>query len=326
MSKLYASVTGITNPISIVMNENHGASTSTLIVECLTHTLNIGDTITADIGYTDNHSVLFTGYVKQLERKIPSNIYTITANDIMIRAIDYFIVSTNPEEPYRFENESAETVVAALMSMAGLNNFSYDPTYFTLAIGMTAEVNLVSSYDYSSNIADLLAWHLYADGDTIKFVNRKPYVMVGDVAASSLTTGDFLSFAVKVSEKELRNRVVVYGSTGVYADAESATSYNPLTSAYEQILPTDYYKTALAASYLINSDSLAQDAADYNLELCNRLGVSISATIIGDPTIRARTVVDVTESITGTTGSYYVYMAEHSWDKSGYIVNLDLRK
>ncbi len=329
MYKLYANIDNVYNPISVTVSENHSASTSTLITECVNHSLNIGDYITADIGYEDNHSVIFTGYVKQIDRKIPNNTYTITANDIMIRAVDYFIVSSNPDEPFRRENILAENLIEDLMNLAGLDNFYAEQTNFRLAIDSVAEVNLVSAYDYSSNIADLLAWHLYADGDTIKFINRKPYVMNDDTSILTLATNNFLSFTLRTSEKELRNRVVVYGSTGIYAEAKRATSYNPLTNSYEQILPTEpetYYKSAVAASPLITVENLAEDAAEYNLELYNRLGVYIQGSIIGNPLVRARKVVTVNETLTQTYGDFYVFMAEHVWDRNGYIVNLELRK
>lgn len=326
MNKLYADVTGITSPISINVSENHGASTSTAIIECVSHSLDIGDSITVDMGFTTDHDVVFTGYVKDISRKVPNNTYTITANDVMTRAVDYFIASSNPDQPYSKTNILAEDLVRDLMEMAGLNDFNYDPTYFTLAVNSVAEVNLVGAYDYANSIADLIAWSLYADeAGTVQFVDRKPYVVDSDTPFKTLTTTNFLSLTPNLTEKELRNRVVVYGSTGVYAEAKRATSYNPVTGNYEQVLPSNYYKTAVASSSLITVTALAQDAADYNLELYNRLQSIVSATILGDTSIRARKVIHVTDTITGIDGDYYIFMTEHSWSNNGYIVNLELR-
>jgi len=326
MNKLYASVTNVTNPINITISESHANSTSTAMVECISTSLSVGDSISVDLGYETDHDTIFTGFVKQVDRKVPNNTYTVTANDVMTRAIDFFIASSNPDQPFSRSNIAAETLVQELMALAGLTDFQSDPTHFTLAVNSVAEVNLVSAYDYANSIADLLAWHLYADETgTVQFIDRKPYVVGSDSPYKTLTTATFLTLTPRLTEKDLRNRVVVYGSTGVYAEAKRATSYNPVTQAFEQILPSNYYKTAVAASPLITVTSLAQDAADYNLELYNRLLSSISATVIGDPSLRARKVVTVTDSITGINGDYYVYMAEHSWGNTGYTVNLDLR-
>lgn len=330
MDELYASITGITQPLNINVSESHNGSTSTAVIECVSHSLNIGDSISVDLGYTTNHSVVFNGYVKEISRSVPNNTYTIMAHDVLIRAVDFFIASTNPDQPFSRNNIRAEDLVEDVLALAGLTNYTSDPTHFTLAINTVAEVNLVSAYDYCNSIADLLAWHLYADRNgLVHFIDRKPYVMGGDSSVFTLNDTsiyNILTFTHKLSERDLRNKVVVYGSTGVYASASQATSYNPITDSYQQILPTGFYKTAVAASPLINETSLAQSAADYNLDLYNRLSSNISLSVIGDPSLEARTVVAVDESITGINDNYYVYLAEHTWGADGYIVNLDLRK
>ena len=330
MDSLYADVTGVTNPINITVSESHNSATSTAVIECISHSLNIGDTITVDLGYTTNHGEVFSGYVKEIDRAVPSNTYIIVAHDVMIRAVDFFIASSNPDTPFSRANIKAEFLVRDVLALAGLTNFSYDATSFTLAVYTTAEVNLVGAYDYCNSIADLLAWHLYADKNgVVHFVDRKPYVTGSDSSSFNLDSNsifNIINFTHKLSERDLRNRVVVYGSTGVYAEAKQATSYNPLTSSNEQILPAGFYKTAVAASPLINETSLAQLAADYNLDLYNRLGSNINITVLGDPALEARMIVNVDESISGISGDYYVYLAEHRWGSDGYVVNMDLRK
>jgi hypothetical protein len=330
MDSLYASVTGVTNPLNITVSESHSSSTSTAIIECLSHSLNIGDYISVDLGYVTNHAIIFRGYVKEIDRAVPQNTYNIIAHDVMIRAVDFFVASTNPDQPFSRNDIKAETLVRDVLELAGLTDYDYDATNFTLAINTVAEVNLVSAYDYCNGIAELLAWHLYADKNgQVHFVDRKPYVVGGDTSVYTVDSNNLyniISFTHKLSERDLRNRVVVYGSTGIYAEAKQATSYNPLTSSYEQILPTGFYKTAVAASPLINQTSLAQQAADYNLDLYNRLGSNISLSILGSHSVEARTVITVDESITGISGDYYVYLVEHTWGADGYIVNMDLRK
>jgi hypothetical protein len=176
MSKaLYADVDGVNSNelINVSIDTNHDSAIAIANIACINHSLDIGDEIEIDLGFTDSHSKVFTGYVKQIDRKVPDNSYTITAHDVMTRAIDFFVASSNPESPFKRRNISAEDLVQDVLELSGLNSFNMQPTSFTLAIGTDAEVNLISAYDYCNSIADIVAWHLYADIDgVVNFVNR----------------------------------------------------------------------------------------------------------------------------------------------------------
>lgn len=332
IKKLYADVTGCSNIRSVNVATSHSSSVATAQIECLTTTLDVGDEITVDMGFTTNHDQIFTGFVKNVNRKVPTNVWTITASDVMIRAIDFFVVSTNPNDKFSRHNIKAEDLVRDVLALAHLTDFEYTPTQFTFAVtdGVNAEVHLVSAYDYCKMIADLLAWHLYADqAGTIHFINRKPYVMdgnsgqPGDIADTVLKTIDstsnfqILNFDIRKSDRDLRNRVVVHGSDGVFAEAKVSSPYLP---------DADYYKTIALISPIIDNQGMAQSAADYNLDLYNRLTEQVSAQIEGDPEILARTVVTVDESITSTSGDWYVYLAEHNLGAEGYTTTLELRR
>lgn len=328
---LYCDVTGVSDVLSCTVNQGHSSSTSTALIEAYSPTLEIGDEITIDMGTTSSHQQVFTGYVKMIERRVPTNTYTISASDKMIRAIDYFIASTNPDNPLKYRNISAESLVQSLMGVAGLSSFTYDTTYFTFGISSDFEVNLVSPYDYSNNIANLLTWSLWCDSSgTVHFENRKPFVMSGasgqpgdtvdeTALATSYTVGDgAFDIAYGESEKDLRNRIVVYGNSGVYAEASAVSPY----------LPPGFYKSAvLAAPGLIDSNSVAQTTADYNLSLLNRLSRYVVATVEGNPSLAARQIVKVNSSLLGITNTnYYVFSCTHTLNRAGYTTALELRK
>jgi hypothetical protein len=71
---------------------------------------------------------------------------------------------------------------------------------------------------------------------------------------------------------------------------------------------------------------MAEESAEYNLALLNRLTLGGTASIIGDSTIQARDCVTVNKSDIGMTGKWFVNGCEHSWSKDGYLTNLDLRQ
>lgn len=328
-SELYASITGLSNITSVNVSTSHASATSVATIDALSSSLNIGDSIEINLGYNTNHTKVFQGYVKQIDRKVPDNVYTITAHDVLTRAVDFFIVSTNPDTPFTRSNISAEDLVHDVLDLAGLTDFSADPTNFVFATSSEAEVNLVSAYDYCRYIADFLTYHLYADENgTVYFLNRKPYVMkagsaessqpgfVADVSSGTINDTMILDFTYKKSEKDLRNRVVIYGAQGVYAEAKASSPY----------LPAGFYKTVVFGTALLDHQGYAQKACDYNLIILNRLTEQISMTVIGNPSYMARKVFTIDEDILGINEDYYILMAEHAWSRSGYTVSMELRK
>jgi len=346
MSKtLYASVTGITNPLSITVSNSHNSSTATAQIVATSKTVNIGDNITIDLGYVGDYNRVFKGYVKNIVRQVPDDLYTIIAKDDLVRAIDFFIVPTNPDDSYKWHNIKAEDLIHNILSLAGLTGTVNTPSggsafSFATKSGNDVEVKLVGAYDFCKTIADLLAWQLWIDETgAIQFRNRKPYPMDGtsgqvgdeaDTPISGVTLNDSIVLnSIKTeSDRDLRNRVVVHGATGIYAEAKSATSYNPLTDTMENILPTtptQFYKAMALVSSIIDNQSMATNSASYNLALYNRLGVSAQFQTEGNSKLLARKVVTVDEDFLGLSGNWYIYMAEHQWGREGYFTNLELR-
>lgn len=326
---LYASATGCSNIESVSISESHDNSTSIAVIECRNTSLTLGDSITVNIGYVNNHSNVFTGYVKSIERKVPNNTYTVTATDVMIRAVEYFLASSNPENPLKFRNISAESLVQNLMAIAGLTSFTYDPTGFIFGVSNEFEVNLVPVYDYCQAIARNLTWALWADyNGQVHFENRKPYVMKDEYpenqqygwqvdTSSGYTLSEYISIdqSYAISEKNLRNRVVVYGESGIYAEAKRDIS----------LLPSGFYKTSvLGAPGLIDSTATAQKVADYNLSLFCRFTEEIRVTVEGDPSLHARMCIDSNLPILGISGLWYVNTCDHILGKQGYTTSLGL--
>lgn len=312
---LSAGVTNCDGLISIVTQDSHVGGSAQAVVECVSTDLTIGDSVEIELGYDGDNDNVFMGYVKMIEQVVPNNTYIVTCNDVLTRAIDYFIASSDPDQPFERSNIAAESLVEDLMELAGLTDFTADATDFTFGVVSPVEVNLVSVFDFSKMIADLLAFHIWADDSgTVHFEDRKPYVMDDDSPVATLTTK--LRVAYRESEKDLRNRVVVYGSNGIFAEAEDESPY----------LPDGFFKTVVLATQIIQSTQVAQDAADFNLELLNRLTRQASVSIEGDPNIHARDVVTLSDTFTGISGDWYVFALEHKWGREGYTTNMELRK
>ena len=333
-STLYASIPGMSTITAINVATQHQQSVATATIQCQTTTKDIGDEINIDLGYNSNHGHIFKGFVKQIERTTPDNTYQITCHDVMSRAVDYFFVPDNPEAPFRRANIKAEDLIEDVLREAGLTSFDFDDTFFTFAVtaDVYAEVKLVSAYDYANGITGIIAWHMWADNTgTIKLKNRKPYWMesggqeaqqpgyVGDTALKTISDGIGGSGVVQASfvehERDLRNRIVVHGSPGITAIAQSSSPH----------LPAGYYKSAALYWPILDDQGYAQDAANYNLSLLNRLSVGLNLTIVGDHELLAHEAVHATIDKLGIDDDYYIYYAEHNWSAKGYTTTLDLR-
>jgi hypothetical protein len=82
----------------------------------------------------------------------------------------------------------------------------------------------------------------------------------------------------------------------------------------------------VAAPGVIDTQGMADQAADYNLDLLNRLTQKVDLTIVGTTGIVPRTIATVTISDIGVSGKWYVYAVEHNWSKAGYTTTMELRK
>lgn len=317
--KLSATVNDTSNLLSVSINQSHNSATTTAIVEAINTTLEVGDAVDIDIGYTSSGNLahIFSGYVKQVEFSAPDGTYTITCNDELIKAIDYFIASDTPDDKYSRQGVSAEDLVDDLLTLAGITNYTHGTSYFTFGITRPVEINLVSSYDMCKSIGDIIAWHLWCDNNgLVHFEDRRPYVMAGDTPQKTINDLDLTKISHRKSDRDLRNRIVVYGAEGINANAEAESPY----------LPAGFRKSVVVASPWIDDQDLAQDAADWNLDKLNRLTEEISVEIIGDPTIHARHVLTVVDTYTTTSGNWYVYTCEHKWGSAGYTTTMELRK
>lgn len=318
MSKeLYADISGMDDILSVSISSAHNAATSVATVKAKTSTIDIGDTLTIDLGYVSDFDTVFTGYVKLQELEDSEGTISISAQDELVRAVDYFITSSTPNNAFSRTNIEAEFLIRDLLALAGITNYDYDATSFTFATEGPLEVNLISSYDICKQITDILAWHLYADvNGQIHFVDRKPYIVGGDTASVSVDNTIILSASHSFDDEDLRNRVVVYGKGSVAATAQATSPF----------LPAGFFKSTVLATDLIDNQTNAQLAANFNLALLNRISETVTLQIEGDASIFARDIVHVEESFLGINDNYYAYAVEHSWGKDGFVTDLILVK
>lgn len=353
--KLHCNITNTVTKSLLGLNivESHDAAVAVANVTVAADgtELTLGDPIEIAIGYAGTQGTdwdtVFQGYVKKIDQTAPDGTITITAHDVLVRAVDYFIVNTKPE-PYTKQNIETGDLIKFVLEMAGLDEFDFDYTYFIYATGGSkAEINLVNSYDYANQLAELIAWNLWAESDgKIYLKNRKPFPMdgtlmqpgevidnvdkfygsfpvyLGEIPAADLLPG----LSLLKGERDLRNKIVIYGGKGVYAESSRADSYDALTDSYVQALPSGYYKAVCLSSLIITDQGFAKDACNYNLDLLNRINYDVTLSVVGRHYYHARRVVEFNHSDLGISGDWYIYACDHEFGPSGYICNLTLKK
>jgi hypothetical protein len=277
----------------------------------------LGDSITVGIGYTGDTPTVFKGYVTGIADEILPGIHEISCQDVLWRAAQHWIVATDLANPFRRTNIAVEDLIGDLLAEAGITNYSGDSPGFTLATGVQpAEFQLVSSLDACNQVADIVAWHIYADqGGTVHFKNIIPEPGSSSASFVTGTSGTIITANQKINTDNLRNKVVVFGYPPITAEAHASSSY----------LPAGFYKTAIIASPLIDTQSMADGTASYNLNKWNRAAYSIDIEVEGDPDLHARQTVSVTESFTGASGDWFVYDVTHDFQKQ-YITRMTLVK
>ena len=313
---VYMTVTGISSSIiSLNIDASYSQISSVATIECDSHTLSLGDLITIDLGYVSSHGVVFRGYVKKIEFSKPDQTYRITAYDTLVRAVDYFIASNNPNDPLTYHNIGTLDLIKELLSQCGITNVTGTDPGFTWGTNDDgARFNLQSVADAIQFVSTIVGYTIYDDGTgQINFVQRYPYVD-GDTPTVTITdgaSGNIISCQYSRGTDKTRNRVVVYGRGELTASASAPNAF----------LVVD--QTAVVAHELLDNDSLVNGTAQVNLAILNRLTESYEVEIEGDWAIQPRMIGALTESFSGASARpVFIYRVSHICSDSGFITSL----
>jgi hypothetical protein len=316
--RLYMDVSGCTGVMSIQTEASHSAISANASVECTGTTLDLSDSVTIDAGYSTSHGVLFKGYVKRIERMTPDKTYRVTLQDPLIRAVDNFLASDDPESPLTYHSITDYDLVNAMLSESSLPSLSSAQPFPSFTLGTNADgakFNLQSASDVLQFMCSITGRLIYADNDgDIYYVDRKPYVD-GDTPTLTFVggnSGNIFDASYEKSSDKTRNVIKVYGLSPLTARASVSLSF----------LVVD--QTAVIAHELLDEAGLCQRVADINLALLSKLQETYSLTVEGDHNIQARKVASLTEPFLGVSNrSVYLYRVAHSLSQEGgYICNI----
>jgi hypothetical protein len=317
-----------TDVISVEVDEGYKSTTSRCSIELEDISgISLNDIVTVDAGYTGNHGQIFRGLIDEIVTTRMPGIYQLECRDILKLAVEHWLVSEDIENPWSRSNISAEDLVEDLLAEAGLTDYNGASTSFTFAVDAPAEFNLMSVWDAVRTICHILAYNCYARDNTVYFDRILPEPS-GSAVANMQTgdSGNIILIDYGYNTDNLRNKVVVFGKDNLKAEASSATSYDPRDGTYKQFLPDDFYKTAIVSNQIIE-ESMAQDAADYNLELYNRLTEFMRLETEGNHEVRVYDTISVTEPLTGMdSDEWFVYSVAHRIDDTGYSLSLNLTR
>jgi len=300
--------------VEVVHNYNQPCGRCTIVTNNLAGA-ELGDGIGITMGYVGNTAQRFTGTVDKITSVTEEGLHTIEGRDALRKAVDFLLVTDDPDNPWLRENISAEALVGALLAEAGLTNYLGDASSFTFN---QAPFQLTTAWQAIDQVCSILAWHCWAQvSGQVRFANVLPEPSGSPVA--TLETGDegeLIVISHLKSTDNLRNKVVVFGKEGIAATASAASPY----------LPGGFYQTAVISSELIDTQEMADQAASYNLNKWNKLTESVTCQALGDPSIDCRDTVEVIESWAGVSGNWFVYSITHRLASSRYVMDLTLAK
>lgn len=315
------SISGVTNVISIRISESYNSATAQAQIVCETTSLDLGDSIGFNMGFQGDSGKIFQGYVREIRTSLPDATTIIICEDELSKASEYFMASDRPDVPFSRSNIQTEDLVEDILNEASITNFgSSVPLSVTWGTLGSVELNLATAWQAAKTISDALAWHIYADRTgKVWLVDRPPYWKTGDSSSFTWNTGnadEIMSINYSKSVEDLRNRVVVYGRDNLSSTSSTSSPY----------LPAGFYKTAVIATPVIDTQSLADQVSSLNLTLLNRLTESVNVQVEGDYRIEPRKFATITDTYLGISGDWFIYAVEHTIDRSGYVCNVSLVK
>jgi hypothetical protein len=315
---LYATVTNTTGIININLDASYSQISSVATIECDATTLSLGDTVTIDMGYADDHGVCFRGYVKKIDYQKPEQTLRITAYDTLVRAVDFFLASDNPSEPLTYHDIGTQALIRDLLSQCGITNVVTESAGFTWGTNEEgAKFNLQSVADAVSFICSIVGFTIYDDGTgEIHFEKRYPYVNGSDTPSFTITdgaSGNIITCQYSRGTDKTRNKIVVYGKGDLHGSGRADNSY----------LVVD--QTAVIAHELLDSSEIISGTISVNLQILNRLTESYEVEIEGDWSIIPRMIASLTETFSETSArSVFVYRVSQNLSSSGFITSLTL--
>ena len=271
----------------------------------------LGKEVEISLGYNGSNTKIFEGYVDDVAYTRLPGTYEITCSDILRLAEKHYIVTDSLEEPWSRENITAEDLVGDLLEEAGITSYDGYTSHFTFGVDGKVEFNITAVSDAISQICNILATNVYAVNGTAYFRQTMPV----PTGSPSKTITDYIQADYTYGTEQLRNKVVVFGKKDIYAEASESSPY----------LPTGFYQTAIVSSELIDSQSMADSSADYNLELYNKLTEELKLDIEGDPSIFVRDTIHVTNATIDMDDDWFVYSVKHSMDDT-FTTSLYLRR
>lgn len=317
---LVATATNCTDIRSIEVTESYSQFSANAVVECNSSSLSLSDAVTIIMGYTGDTATVFKGFAKKITRARPDNVFRIECNDVLVRAIDFFIAADDPENPFQRNNITSLNLIKDVLALAGITNVTNtEPGPAVLTWGTNEDgvrFNLQSVADAVKFITEMTGNLTYydQDADLVEFKARKPYVEGGDSSSGTFTTGasgNIIDITYDKSTEKTRNVLKVYGKSPLNARARADNANLVVDQA------------AVIAHELLDSQSICDEVASINLEILNRLTETYTLSVEGDPSIRARQVRTLTESFVGASSlDIFLYAVQHIFTESGYVVSI----
>lgn len=287
-----------------------------------------GSTVQVQLGYLDQQRLMLDGYLQSVSASFSDGLgpaLTLSGTDGALQAL-----SIPTRAQFFREGTPDSEVVATLARMVGLQA-DVDPTQGSARRRKSAGITL---FDYFRTLATLHGFHCYLAGRTVYF--KRPGSLVRQPRPVLQWGRNLLSLSSEMSLSRTVSSVTVQAldrsnrePVRVTARAGSERRVDPSRPQTASQLSERSYGPIeqVISDHPVDSVDEAEQLARSQLEEAGRNLITASCTVIGDPSWRPGTEVEITGvGRSWLSGVYCVRQVTHTINQEGYRTALQLER
>lgn len=231
-------------------------------------------------------------YVNSVNKTHPAYTYTISAQDGSKRLVDYFIADN-----YIITYASNSVYwIKKFLTEAGVD-YDFDVPEIGSLLSNNTSLGLQNAHEQITQLLQMNGWFMYFDENGVCRIGKLS-TDLGNIQ-ETFTKNDITEIQIYESDKQLRNRAVVWGNgnptTGEWAFASISRNVPWMTSDKD-------YRAAVLSNSSIPDSSVAYSLATLMINEFSRLSIEKEVTVHGARNVKLGTSVFVDSNVFSGVG------------------------
>jgi len=188
-------------------------------------------------------------FIGSVEKIAPDGTYLIAAQDNSKRLQDYFIKDTYLIDYF----STARFWIEKFLDEVGLS-YTFTTTESGGILSNNTQLGIASAYDTIIQLLQISGWYIYFDANGTAIIGAKE---VDTKIAETIQTEEIINLTINQHDRDLRNRVVVWGNanpnTGaqIFADVSVITPWNYSIKDKRTVVIANHNIDSYSAAYSI---------------------------------------------------------------------------